>query len=102
MNQADQVAMRPPRDNRWKTSYEPGSSLIEAAERATEAVGHSDLEEKDEVQWENQAGNGAEDSIDPTTTTPFVQETSSNSFPLVGLGFAESCGVASWLVRGSR
>lgn len=101
MNQADQVAMRPPRDNRWKASYEPGSSLIEAAERAAETVGHSDLEEE-EVQWENQAENGAENSIDPTTNTSLVQETSSNSSPLVGLGFAESCGVASWLVRGSK
>lgn len=101
MNQADQVAIGPPRDNRWKTRYEPGSFLVEAAERAAEAVGHSDLEEE-EVQWENQAGNGAEDSIDSTTTTPFVQETSSNSLPLAGLGFAGGCGVASWLVRGSR
>lgn len=47
MNQADQVAMRPPRDNRWKTSYEPGSFLIEVAERAAEAVGHFDLEEEE-------------------------------------------------------
>lgn len=65
MNQPDQVAIRPPRDNRWKTSNEPGPSLVEAAERAAEAVGHSGLEE--EVQWKNQAGNGAEDSIDSTT-----------------------------------
>lgn len=62
MNQADQVAMRPPRDNRWKTSYEPGSFLIEVAERAAEAVGHFDLEEEELVQWENQAGNGPEEN----------------------------------------
>lgn len=51
MNEPDQVAIRPPRDNKWKTSYEPGSSLVAVAERAAEPVGHSDLEEE-EVQWE--------------------------------------------------
>lgn len=51
MNEPDQVAIRPPRDNKWKTIYEPGSSPVEVAERAAEAVGHSDLEEE-EVQWE--------------------------------------------------
>ncbi len=43
--------MRPPRDNRWKTNYEPGSCLVEVAERSAEAVEHSDLKEEEEVQW---------------------------------------------------
>ena len=64
MNQPDQIAIRPPRDNRWKTCYGPGPSLVEAAERAAEAVEHSDLKEEEEIQWKNQAGNLVHKSMD--------------------------------------
>lgn len=50
--------------NRWKTNYEPGSSLVEAAERAAEAVEHLDLKDEEEVQWKNQAGNLVHKSMD--------------------------------------
>lgn len=50
MDQANQVARRAVEIQRIEDELQ---ARVEAAERAAAAVGHPDLEEEEEVQWEN-------------------------------------------------